>query len=79
MIDHHAHTGSEGDMKFSISIEELLKNIHTKFEARSYHSFNDILDQSHHYIIIAQSGPISHISNAYTCIALNCYLIVLCR
>ena len=52
--------------------------MHTKFDARSYHSFNDILDQSHHYIIIAQSGPISHISNA-TCIGLNCYLIVLCR
>ena len=68
MIDHRAHTGSESDMKFSISIEECLKNIHTKFDAHSYHSFNGILDQSHHYIIITESGPISHISNAYTCI-----------
>ena len=48
----------------TVCIEERLKNIHTKFEACSYHSFNDVLDQSHHYniiiiIIIAQSGPIT--------------------
>ena len=59
---HHTHTKSNDDTKFPVRIEEWLKNIHTKFEACSYHSFNDMRDQSQYlYYYIVRSGPLSHI------------------
>ena len=38
----------------------MIKECHTKFDARSYHSFNDILDQSHHYNNRTKRAHFSH-------------------
>ena len=63
-IARHANTGSGCGAKFPASFARCLKNTHTKFEACSYNSFQDMRDLSQNFHFSAKwslfSDPVTN-------------------